>query len=137
MKFAKVDIAAITEVEVASSSSLWPGHRKNLRKAYLEKQRGAFKSKQRPSSLDFWDTLDHTHVVRGICTCAARRIGAPLSLQVYCRTVQFCTDWSKKAAKATARKRERRRKRTEKFALAAVKGRGLSAQSCTTILEYI
>ena len=52
-------------------------------------------------------------MVRGICTCAARRIGAPLSLQVYCRTVQFCTDWSKKAAKATARKREKKKKDRE------------------------
>ena len=30
-------------MEVASSSSLWPGHRKNLRKAYLEKQRSLLK----------------------------------------------------------------------------------------------
>ena len=61
--------------------------KKNLceRPIYLEKQskiaHTAFsKSKQSPS-LDFWDTLDHTHVVQGqgICTCAARRIGAPLS----------------------------------------------------------
>ena len=120
-------------MEVASSSSLWPGHRKNLRKAYLEKQRGAFKSKQRPSSLDFWDTLDHTHVVRGICTCAARRIGAPLSLQVYCRTVQFCTDWSKKAAKATARKREREEEKGQRNSHNSSKSAGAF---CTKLYYY-
>ena len=125
-------------MEVASSSSFWPGLKKKFAKGLSRKAEEPLKA-----SKGHHPWIFGTHWITPTwCEVSAHAPPDVLAHPSPCKSIAEQCSSALTGAKRLqrpqpGRERERRRKRTEKFALAAVKGRGLSAQSCTTILEYI